>query len=697
MEVRSLAVRRLALVLIAASFVTTSLAAQAQTTRARIALFEPSGQSADATLTAALCTVADSVELSLACLQRYEVQRLPAVDPTKDMAKVRSYCQANRIDQAIVGSGSARSAGGYAFRLVVYDRKSDSITLVREGASTGALDMFDATDALVAALLDGLSGTHVLFGSLTVETDPPGAAVSVNGTEVGPSPLSLRGLPVGAVTVSARSSGRETTESSVTVLDGETVSASLRLARSMGALALAVPDDAVVSIKGTDLEGKTIQGSGPEQLPTGRYEVQASCPGLSPVSQTIEIQRNATFRWVPWPKGYLVVQSDPPAEQVVVDGVELGAAPLVVRVNPGALHRVELRKAKYELYRADLSAAAARKVSFEPVLVGKPGSIRVETTPAGANVHLDNDKMLTTPCTFEGVMAGDHTISFSDLLVGRRYYAGGDATISVSPDEQSTVTQQLVPGTATLTISDMPPSASVTVEGAALDKAVLTSGAEVPAGDLDVVVSDPAGQAWRFSYTAHPGTKSSSTPGSMTTFLARRTIKVDGKIDDWEGIWPAWQMPSTTVFYRNQPGTQMTKTFVCRDDQNIYCRMEFTNGKPTTSLSKDIDAKLVYTMRLFMPHNDILIAELRFERFGGVFSWIGVWNQYSGQSTTLGQNFSWAAGDSTLEFAIPVAFIQHYLVNGPYDVDFAVANADSNGAWKSYLGSGARMLVDFVK
>jgi hypothetical protein len=64
-----------------------------------------------------------------------------------------------------------------------------------QGASAGALDMFDVTDALVSSLLDGLSGTHLLFGSLSLNSDPAGATVSVNGKDVGATPVSLRGLP----------------------------------------------------------------------------------------------------------------------------------------------------------------------------------------------------------------------------------------------------------------------------------------------------------------------------------------------------------------------------------------------------------------------------------------------------------------------------------------------------------------------
>ena len=210
--------RRLIFVLVAGSCCLSLLHAEPDAGRARIALFQPASQKEDTTLAAVLCTVADSVELSLDVLQRYEVSRLAAADPARDMARVRAYCEKNRIDQAILGSGRARKGGGYDFRLVIYNRQKDSITLDRTGASTGALDIFDVTDALVASLLDGLSGKHLLFGSLAIDSDPAGATVSVNAKEVGKAPLSLRGLPVGTVELVARMDGREEAKAAVTIV-----------------------------------------------------------------------------------------------------------------------------------------------------------------------------------------------------------------------------------------------------------------------------------------------------------------------------------------------------------------------------------------------------------------------------------------------------------------------------------------------
>ena len=269
----------MALILVSASCFLSPLSGQSDTDRARIALFEPAGQRSDAALTAVLTTVADTVELSLDVLQRYEVRRLPPADPEKDLARVKAYCQANCIDQAILGSGTARAQGGYVFKLMVYDRRTDAVTLAPEGASAGALDMFDVTDKLVGTLLDGLSGTHLLFGSLSVETDPAGATVSVNGKDVGTAPLSLRGLPAGAVKVSAHLAGHEDANASLKIADGELSDASMSLARSTGILALAVPRDAVITVRSAEIGQKDFTGPGSTALPTGDYDVQAASPG----------------------------------------------------------------------------------------------------------------------------------------------------------------------------------------------------------------------------------------------------------------------------------------------------------------------------------------------------------------------------------------------------------------------------------
>jgi hypothetical protein len=295
------------------------LDADTDTTRTRVALFQPAAQEEDSTLVSLLCTMADSVELSLDLLQRYEVRRLPPADPAKDLNRVRTYCQENRIDQAIFGSGSARKGGGYAFRLMVYDRKTDRISTDRHGASSSALDTFDVTDALVASLLDQLSGEHLLFGSLSVETDPAGAAVSINGRDVGTAPLSLRGLPVGTVQLAARVASHEEAQETVAIADGQTASASLRLARSIGRLTVRTPTDSQVTVSNAEIGQKMVAAPASLDLPTGDYLVTAAKAGLASVSGRVTVVRNVGVSWAPWTSRLSILDA-PSGSTVKVDG-----------------------------------------------------------------------------------------------------------------------------------------------------------------------------------------------------------------------------------------------------------------------------------------------------------------------------------------------------------------------------------------
>jgi hypothetical protein len=471
---------------------------------------------------------------------------------------------------------------------VVYDRRSDLVTTDQQGASSGVLDMFDVTDALVASLLDGLSGTHLLFGSLAVESEPAGATVSVNGKDVGTAPLSLRGLPVGAVELTGRLEGREGAKATVTIVDGETTNASLRLARSMGTLVVGMPKDAVGRVRSAEVGQKEVTGSGTAALPTGEYEVEAICPGLPGVSGKVTINRNARTSWLPWPKGYLDVQSDPGGAVIVVDGQERGAAPLVVEVEPGTPHRVELRKDKYETYTGDISAAAGDKTSLTSELVPLPGSISVATSIAGASVKLDYDREGVTPFVFDKVAPGEHVVEIANVKVGNRLYTVGDPVqVEVSAGETTVLSKSFAEGKGQLTIQDAPRGSIVEIDGKSVDsEKALTTGIEVPAGWVDITVTAPDSGKWTGTAVVGPGNATWSSTHTLTWRLPRRTISLDGKPDSWGGIEPLSDMFSASSVFMGETRFAMAQVFMCRDDKNLYWRVDFAETNPILNRPK---------------------------------------------------------------------------------------------------------------
>jgi hypothetical protein len=441
-------IRRTWLALLVVGSCLSPLHAQSSASQTRIALFQPSGPKDDAALTAVLNTVADSVDLNLAVLQRFEVTRLPAVDPAADLEQVRAYCRKNKIDQAILGSGSATTEGGYQFRLVVYDRKTDHITTDQQGTSKGALDMFDVTDTLVGSLLDALNGAHLAFGSLSVQSDPAGATVAVNGKDVGTAPVSIRALPVGTVEIAARMEGRESSKTTVTISDGETVSASLTLPLSEGTLIVEMPRDAVATIQGAVGSPQTVNGPGSIQLATGDYKVQASSFGLPDVSGKVTISRGQNAHWLPWAKGYLQVQTDPPGATLSVDGKDVGKAPMIVELEPGAVHHLDLRLPGYQAYSADLSEDAGTKTLLARTLA------KGESPPAAVGPAMVVFK--NVPSNVASVFIGDH----------EQAAYGADQQFELAPNVTTTIAFKTTGGSRSPVSMDVTAKAgeSVTVE-----------------------------------------------------------------------------------------------------------------------------------------------------------------------------------------------------------------------------------------
>ena len=689
----------MALVIVAATCLLSTLGAESESGRARIALYEPAGQKQDGTLMAVLSTMADSVEMSLVVLDRYELRRLPPADPVRDREKIRSYCEANRIDQAILGSGSARTGGGYDFRLVVYNRQKDSITVDRKGSSTGALDMFDVTDALVASLLDGLSGTHLLFGSLAVQSSPPGATVAVNGKTVGTAPLSLRGLPVGAVEISGELEGHEAARATLTIVDGSTTNASLSLPRSTGTLALVVPKDAVVQVKSTEIGQKDLTGPGGTELPTGDYEVEASCPGLPAVSGRVTITRGSSAQLLLWKKGYLDVQAEPAGASIVVDGVERGLAPLVVEVEPGPLHQLELKLPKYKTYRTDVGAEAGNKVILSGRLTGLPGSIRVETSIAGADVDLDdNTQNAVTPAVFDNVPAGDHVVRVADVRVGNRMYTVGDPVpVVVTPGDTALVSKAFQEGKAHLTFKDAPPGSIISIDGQGMDsEGALSKGIDVPAGYMDVSVKGPGYQSWIGTVFAAPGRTIRPSVDLMSLVPPRRTISLDGKPDSWAGIEPLRGLFKGPALFMNETRSVMTRAYIARDEKNLYWRVDFAEVNPILRPPKGTKRAINCELSFLLDSGKELNLGANYYRPAGRSgSYAVVYDPSKRQSSPLSFTEDFRNSDTMLVARIALDRISSYF-KGRIVLRFKLGHDSGSGNWDDYQISG-NCSIDLTK
>ena len=278
-----------------------------------------------------------------------------------------------------------------------------------------------------------------------------------------------------------------------------------------------MPKDAVVRVRSTEIGQKQVTGPGTAELPTGAYDVEANCSGLSAVSARVTINRGAIASWLPWPNAYIDVQAVPAGATVMVDGVERGVSPLVMEVEPGTLHRVEVRKDKYTAYQAEVTAAVGDKMSMTPALALLPGSIRVVTSIAGANVQLDGGARGRTPFVFANVSSGTHTVAIQSVRQG-------DAALTAGPrfrwwsgrGSQTDVVKEMVRATARLRIKDAPLGSTVQVSGSDVNaEQALGEGVDVPASMVSVVVTGSGDAEMGSNIVGRPGHPKQICP-SMT-------------------------------------------------------------------------------------------------------------------------------------------------------------------------------------
>jgi len=133
-------------------------------------------------------------------------------------------------------------------------------------------------------------------GSVAVVSSPSGAAVSLDGSGEGTTPLTIPGVKAGSHTLMVRKSGYRDSAASITVTAEMNTSVSLTLVQESG---------------GTD-SGSTGTGT-------------------------------------------ITLRSDPPGAEVIVDGGRVGATPLMLQNVPAGTHTILLTLRNYNDYRQDVT------------------------------------------------------------------------------------------------------------------------------------------------------------------------------------------------------------------------------------------------------------------------------------------------------------------------------------------------------
>jgi hypothetical protein len=254
--------------------------------------------------------------------------------------------------------------------------------------------------------------------SVDFSSEPAGAAVLINGSSRGTTPLRVDQIPSGETEVVLQLEGYAPHREKLVLKAGETVRVEARLTSQPGALSVvAQPEPARIYVN-NEFRGETpldLQGLAP-----GEYRLRAERRGFETDARTVQVRADTKtteeFR-LQKNSGVLVLVTEPPGVKVFVDGVEVG------ETSPSAAGLLSERLTVELLARGEHTLQLNR-----PGWIHRPQKFTIDTDQA-VTLH---EKMtrLFIPDILVRTSAGEGGTRTGVLL---REYPNGDLEVEVRP------------------------------------------------------------------------------------------------------------------------------------------------------------------------------------------------------------------------------------------------------------------------
>jgi hypothetical protein len=308
-------------------------------------------------------------------------------------------------------------------------------------------DWFDLAEGERRTRDVSLQRAEAPSGALLVTSDA-GGDVYVDGVRKDVSPAIIQNVSAGDHVVEVRKDSLPPWRQNVTVVSGQQT----KVAATFGAAGagtgslrvIASEIDTQVFVDGED-KGKspaTVANVGP-----GEHFVEGRKAKFKAVQQTVRVApgENAVVQLkmevaaADRPHATLKVQSAVPNAEVFVDGSSLGRAPIDRSdLDPGK-HYIVVHKDGYTDFKREVVLIENQAVALVAD-VSATGSLRVLSTPEGADVRVDGEVFGKTPIQRDGVGAGDHV-----LEVDLKGYFSHKETIKVEGGREKVFSIDLKP------------------------------------------------------------------------------------------------------------------------------------------------------------------------------------------------------------------------------------------------------------
>ncbi len=209
-----------------------------------------------------------------------------------------------------------------------------------------------------------------------------------------------------------------------------------------------------------------------EGLPASTYTVELRKEGYERTFNTVNLldgQQEKLQVQLNQVTGLLLVESNPPGADVIIDGISKGNTPLLVTDLPLGEYKLEF-KSEMQLPRTMSAKLADRTpVRVFAELISNTAQLTVNSEPAGAEVRIDGVLAGKTPCVLEEVQAGE-----SEVKVSKRGYTPYQIRMEFQATKPYKLNATLEALPSGLTVISSPEGARITIDNQPAGTAPLT-------------------------------------------------------------------------------------------------------------------------------------------------------------------------------------------------------------------------------
>lgn len=259
-------------------------------------------------------------------------------------------------------------------------------------------------------------------GSISVSSIPSGAKVYVDGSYKGRTPLSIDGVLSGSHMVKVSKAGYNDEIKAVSVGAGQIVNLDVVLRQLTGSIKVTSnPGGASVYLDGV------YKGTTPmtiSNVPIGSHIVKLKKQGYNEVEKTVIVSASHTTTvslQLLQQTGSIKVSSNPSGASVYLDGAFKGTTPIILSNVPVGSHTIKLTKSGYNDASKTVSVSVGKTTFVFESLTAQAGTLKISSTPSGADVYVDGVYRGVTPLSLQGIPVGFHRVvvkkfGYSDVV-----------------------------------------------------------------------------------------------------------------------------------------------------------------------------------------------------------------------------------------------------------------------------------------